>query len=329
LSRSDLLRYGRLPQSSFHQGATDGNMWPFGSSAQSILAGNEPNAKNWALITGATSGIGYGIAHQLGQRGFNLIIHGRDAGRLQYAKEHLEASLAGAVEIKVLQLDANSTFHLDGSIDPAAQESLAGLSDLGLRVLVNNVGMGHNPASDFQALAQQSPEKVSRILNTNIVFMTYLTRLLLPVFNRNAKPASNASTPTSPPSLVINCCSLAEIGLPWMTVYSATKAYMTAFSKALDTEMKGNGWAVRVIASVIGDTDSPGHQVGTNLFTPDSDDMARMVIESADKSTSVVQCPFWGHWLQWVLCMCQPHWLLQLGTIQNLKGTRQPDLKED
>lgn len=87
--------------------------------------------------------------------------------------------------------------------------------------------------------------------------------------------------------------------------------------------MKGEGKHVEVISALIGDTDSDGHKVGASLFTPASDDMANMILNSAAGTGTVARVPYWGHLVQLWLCKLQPYRLLQKGMIYNVTEPRE------
>ncbi|KAM0542375.1 hypothetical protein ACHAPJ_012842 [Fusarium lateritium] len=237
------------------------------SKPQNVLSSSTKSRREgaYALVTGATSGIGRDLANELCNRGLNVIIHGRDPERLKAVETELRDRYPSC-EVKHLLLDASTAFTASGEANNETKASLETIKDLNLKVLVNNVGIGHNPIKDFVAFEEQTHTQITKLINVNISFMTLLTHTLLPTLKRNASPES--------PSFIINAGSLAELGLPWVSVYSGTKAYVTGFSKALDTELKGEGCHVEVVSSLIGDTDSDGHKVGTSLFTPSSEAMA-------------------------------------------------------
>ena len=286
------------------------------SKPQTVLSGQQGSRaeKAYALVTGATSGIGRDLADELCSRGLNIVIHGRDSVRLDAVTEQLR-QLYPSCEIRSFVLDAATAFEASGDATEEAQKSIDSISNLNLRVLVNNVGIGHNPTKDFIAFTEQTPAQIAQLLHVNISFMTFITHALLPTLQKNATP--------SDPSFIINSGSLAEQGLPWMSVYSGTKAYITGFSKALDTELRGERQPVQVISALIGDTDSDGHKVGTSLFTPSSKDMAKMIVNSAAGSGAVVRTPYLGHLIQLWLCKVQPYRLLQTGMIYNISGLRE------
>ena len=268
----------------------------------------------YALITGATSGIGRDLAHELCKRGFNVIAHGRDSKRLETLVDELREQYPSC-EIRTFVADAATAFDSSGEATEEMQNALASLIGLNIKVLVNNVGIGHNPVTDFITFSEQTPTQIAQLIHVNISFMTLLTHALLPTLQRTATKEEA--------SVIINAGSLAELGLPWVSVYSGAKAYITGFSKALDTELRGESQSVKVVSSLIGDTDSDGHRVGTSLFTPSSKDMARMILNSATTGGGVSRVPYWGHWLQLWLCKLQPYRLLQAGMIYNVSELRE------
>ncbi|KAJ4251549.1 hypothetical protein NW762_011539 [Fusarium torreyae] len=286
------------------------------SKPQNVLSSSTSSRREgaYALITGATSGIGRDLANELCKRGLNVIIHGRDPQRLKAVEAELRDQYPSC-EVRHLLLDASTAFTAHGEANGEARRSLESIKDLKIKVLVNNVGIGHNPIKDFVAFEEQTPAQITKLIHINISFMTLLTHTLLPTLKWNASSES--------PSFIINAGSLAELGLPWVSVYSGTKAYVSGFSKALDTELKGEGYHVEVVSSLIGDTDSDGHKVGTSLFTPSSKDMAGMILTSAASSGAVVRIPYWGHLIQLWLCRIQPYRLLQKGMIYNITDLRE------
>lgn len=287
----------------------------FSSAPANVLAaprgeGRDASNAPWAIVTGATSGIGRDIAHELCSRGFNVVVHGRDSKRLEELAEALRAE--HGVQTKTLLLDASTAF--DATSDAATRQTLAellaGLKNL--RVLINNVGTGHEP-SGFKLFEQQSAADITALLNVNLVFTTHLTHALLPALRATATLAAGDL------SFVVNAGSLADVGLPYAAVYSGAKAYVRALSRALDTELHADGAGVRVVAAVIGDTDSDGHRVGTGAFTPSSRDMARMMVDGAAGSAGGVFWPYWPHKVQEGLCAAQPYWMLRAGMALHFK----------
>jgi 17beta-estradiol 17-dehydrogenase / very-long-chain 3-oxoacyl-CoA reductase len=85
-------------------------------------------------------------------------------------------------------------------------------------------------------LTDQSSATIDIVLNTNIHFMTHLTQIMLPGLKRCT------------PSLIINVGSMSELAMPYITVYSATKAYMSTFTKLLTRRCEPKGLMSRLNA---------------------------------------------------------------------------------
>jgi len=97
------------------------------SSVRKYLHGQQP----YTLITGSTDGIGKALAKQLYQRGFNLILHGRNEDKMKQAVQELKAS--GTGDIRYFIADAAKDGHdFQALVQP--------FKDLNITLLVNNVG---------------------------------------------------------------------------------------------------------------------------------------------------------------------------------------------
>ena len=121
-------------------------------------------ARPLALVTGASSGIGAELAVELARAGHDLILTGRDAGRLAEAAARVLAAGAAA-ETTVLDLD-------DGS----SVEALVGaVGSRPLAVLVNNAGFGISGP-----FAEAQPARLAAMVALNITALTLLTRAFLP-----------------------------------------------------------------------------------------------------------------------------------------------------
>ena len=87
---------------------------------------------------------------------------------------------------------------------------------------------------DFAPFTTQSVTQITELVDVNIRFLTYLTRYMHRLLTANARENGGRS-------MILNISSLADIGMPYLAAYSASKAFLTAFTKALDTEMKAEG----------------------------------------------------------------------------------------
>jgi short-subunit dehydrogenase len=178
---------------------------------------NDAFAGTWALVTGASSGLGEEFARQLAHRGANLILTARTASRLQ----NLAADLArvNGIATRVIPVDL---------ADPAGVEHLleaVRTSGVFVEHVVNNAGFG-----SAGALARLDPQRESAMVRLNVEAVLRLTRGLL-------EPMQSAGR-----GGFINVASTASFQpVPFMATYGATKAFVLSFTLALATELEGTG----------------------------------------------------------------------------------------
>jgi short-subunit dehydrogenase len=184
--------------------------------------------KGYAVVTGASSGIGYELCKLFANDGYPLLLASRSIEKLMSFAERLRVLHDVPVAVCALDLaDPRSPEHLF-----AATRGL----DRPVDVLVNNAGFG-----SYGPFVEADLPDTLQMLQLNIVTLTHLTRLLLPgMVERNRGRILNvASTAAFQPG-------------PLMAVYYATKAYVLHFSEALDEELRTTG--VRVCAFCPGPT---------------------------------------------------------------------------
>ena len=231
-----------------------------------------PTGKDsWALVTGASDGIGFGFAQELSQRGFNVFLHGRNLEKLIRRQQELQADFPN-VTSKIIISDASN---VSENIDTIAHV----VGSARLTVLINNVGGESRP---YRRLTELTYEDVRNTISLNITFMTQVTRALLPVLEKNG------------PGLVINVSSVASFGMPYIPVYSGTKGFIDSFSRALDAEVKADGRDLEVLAVRVGSVKSQGNDVELSLSTPDSRTMAAAALNRVGSGFPLV-FGYWGH----------------------------------
>jgi len=173
-----------------------------------------------ALITGASEGIGMELARIHAAKGDHLVLVARRGDRLETLKQELEAGFG--VHVMVIEKDLTDP----GAVSEVYATTVkAGLT---IDVLVNNAGFGH-----YDLFTDSPWEKEDRMIRLNITALTHLTKLYLPgMISRGY-------------GRILNVSSVASfIPGPYMSVYFATKAYVTSFSEALANELKGTGVTV-------------------------------------------------------------------------------------
>lgn len=187
-------------------------------------------AERWALVTGASSGIGAAFARMLAGRGMHLVLVARREDRLKELAEELDTRHGTRCEIIPTDLSQRG--------QPAAL--LEAVSSLGIDVelLVNNAGFGFVGAVD-----DTSTDRMSEMIQLNIAAVTELTYSFLPGMLERGHGG------------VINVSSLAAFQpVAYMPTYSAGKAYVLHFSEALWAECRERG--VTVLALCPGTTET-------------------------------------------------------------------------
>lgn len=196
-----------------------------------------------ALITGASSGIGIELAREAAKDGHDLVLVARRREPMQALATELNA--AGA-EVTVISAD------LGKAGGAAALMEIVESRGLELDVLINNAGLGDTGRFD-----QADPERITSMLQVNIVALTELTRLVLPkmVAKGRGRIMLVASTAAFQPG-------------PGMAVYYASKAYVLSFGRAIGYELRGTGVTVTILSPGPTETEfvKVAHMEGVALF---------------------------------------------------------------
>ncbi len=245
---------------------------------------------SWALVTGASSGIGLGFAQELCSRGFDVVLHGRNAAKLEGLKADLNIQYPNR-SIRIAVADA-----LQVDTTTSVDHLVSAVRDLHLTVLVNNIGgVAGIVSPQFKSLETHTAQEMDDTIQLNDRFATQLTRGLLPMLSRNH------------PSLILNVGSVvAEMSMPYLSVYAAAKAYDMAFSSNLAAEMKAEGRDVEVLGILVGNVQTEGRQgLSTSIMTPSGRTMASAALERVGCGRSVVP-GYLPHALQKATMDCLP-----------------------
>ncbi|MDN5786005.1 SDR family oxidoreductase [Pseudorhodobacter sp.] len=214
----------------------------------------------WALITGASEGLGREFAILAAKAGFDVILTARQEDKLQ----NLAHELQRAYHVSTLVLPADLS-------DPEAVEQLWLDASAGrqIGVLVNNAGLGRN--GSFADETNWPREAAS--ISVNIVAASILMKRAV------AHMVGHGS------GRVLNVASTAAfMAGPNMAVYHATKAYLLSLSEAVATELRGSG--VTVTALCPGATD-------TDFFAADEAVKATLITKMGLASAETVAASGW------------------------------------
>jgi short-subunit dehydrogenase len=174
----------------------------------------------FALITGASRGLGMAFARALAERHSNLVLVARSSEPLHAFANELRR--ANPVSVIAIQVDLSSS----GAGQILAEQLSSG--GIPINLVVNNAGFGLR--GEFRDLSLPRQLEMLRLNNEAIVELTY--SLLPGMLERRQKG-------------IINISSTAGFQpIPFASAYSATKAFLTTFSLALEQELRSAGVTV-------------------------------------------------------------------------------------
>ncbi|MEH2540698.1 MULTISPECIES: SDR family NAD(P)-dependent oxidoreductase [unclassified Bradyrhizobium] len=180
------------------------------------------NPQRFAVVTGASSGIGAVYAERMAERGYDLILVARRRDRLEDIAKRIKVKTNRAVEIVTADLaDAKDLLRIEALLTNRED----------IDVLINNAGLGAlGPASKVAA------DALENLIKINVLALTRLTQAVLPGFLR-----SNSGT-------IINIASMiAVMPTPSGAGYSGSKAYVLNFTRSLQMELAKTGIIVQAV----------------------------------------------------------------------------------
>lgn len=188
-----------------------------------------PASEKWAIITGASSGIGKALAYEFAKNGFALLLTARNEESLQKVAEVCESKYAIETEI----------FAADLASAESTAELVKFIANKKIDVLINNAGFGVK--GDF---CETEIKDELKMLDVQLAAMLKLTKAVLPqmLANESGKILNVASVYSFSP-------------VPKQAVYSACKSFMLSFSSALRSEIENSGVSISVLCPGITQTE--------------------------------------------------------------------------
>jgi short-subunit dehydrogenase len=175
-----------------------------------------------AVVTGASSGLGAIFAQRLGERGFDLVLTGRDPDRLEEVRHRV---IAGAQDCAVSLVTA------DLATGDGVLALLRELGDRSVELLVNNAGFGTYGPFDRSDTAREMD-----VIGVDVAALVRLTRAVLPGMVERGRGG------------VLNVAStVAFQPAPYQATYGAAKAFVLSFSQALWQETRHRGVTVTAL----------------------------------------------------------------------------------
>lgn len=214
-----------------------------------------------ALITGASSGIGYELALYHASTGGDLIIVARSENKL----EALKTLVTGKFNINC------TVIPMDLTADNAGKILMDEIHNKKLNVdfLINNAGVGFT-----QSFTKEDITTWQQMIQLNINALTDLCYYFI-----------QEKTKTKQPGKILNVASTAAFqGIPYMSVYSATKAYVLSFSEALALELKQTNLTITALCpgptrSNFGSSANLDERISNSRILPAASDVAKFGYE--------------------------------------------------
>jgi uncharacterized protein len=175
-----------------------------------------------AVITGASTGIGAVYAERLASRGYDLLLVARNKQLLQTLAGRIKAQTGRHAEVMVADLsDTKGLRTLESRLR----------TDANITMLVNNAGV-----ASAAPLADSDVEQMTAMIALNVTALTRLTQAVIPGFIARKSGA------------IINIASIVALAPELLNgVYSASKAYVLAYSQSLTHELAGKGIRVQAV----------------------------------------------------------------------------------
>ena len=234
------------------------------------------NYGQYAIVTGATDGIGRAYAFQLAKQGMSLLLISRTQEKLNETEAAIKQRYTKAI-IKTYVLDL-------AQLNSAAQQALTGYLDankLDIGVLLNNVGFSYSHPDYFDKLARES---VHTLIDLNITATTLMTHIVLPYMLKKRK------------GCIVNIASFAGmVPSPLLAQYAASKAYINNLTSGLSYEYADRGIHFQSQCPLFVTSKLSKIRTAT-LATPSPDTYAAAGIKAF--GYEVISIPYWPHALQ-------------------------------
>lgn len=240
---------------------------------------------SWAVITGASDGIGKQYAVQLAKARFNLILVSRTASKLQTLSSEITSSNS-EIRIEILAMDFSKN-------DDSDYDKLGTMvKDKDIAILVNNVGQSH----DIPVTFNETPEEEMRnIITTNCSGTLRVTSLILPGMSSRKR------------GLILTMGSFGGLlPTPLLATYSGSKGFLQNWSTALAAEVKELGITVYFVQAYIVTSAMSKVRRSTYLFPSEKDFVKSTLARIGNRCGSVGYAysgsPWWSHALfAWVV----------------------------
>ena len=264
------------------------------------------NKQSWAVVTGATAGIGEGFTYELIKRGVNVLAISRSQSKLDDLSKSVTTKYASTgATVETLVVD----FANENPVDYAKKIRDA-VANKKVTVLVNNVGVNNKDNKPFYFLDQEEADFDS-LVSVNINAPLYVTKAVMPRMVENKG------------GVVLNLSSYtAKYPVGMNAVYSATKSFVDSWSQALTAEYASKG--IRVLSLLPMYVRSNMTQIRkTSLTVCDGQKLASDALNSVDAPLlSSSFSPYFAHRAMIAVLGLLPEKVLSSVALKTMIGVR-------
>mmetsp|Transcript_6842 Transcript_6842/g.6772 ORF Transcript_6842/g.6772 Transcript_6842/m.6772 type:complete len:347 (-) Transcript_6842:74-1114(-) len=238
----------------------------------------------WAVVTGASDGIGKEYAFQLASRGLNVVLISRTLSKLELIATEIETKYK--VNAKVIAFDAST------DDDANYAKILQTVSNLPVTVLVNNVGQSHSIPVPF---LETEDKELRDIITINNTVTLKITQVVAPVIADTVAKENKKVK-----GLILTMGSFGGLlPTPYLATYSGSKSFLQAWSAALAGELKPHGIDVELVISYLV-TSAMSKIKRSSASIPNPKNFVTSVLNTAGRRCGAQErfattTPYWTH----------------------------------
>jgi len=227
----------------------------------------ETSPRPFAIITGASRGIGAAYARALARRGYDLLLVARDKALLDAVAEEVQTNYGTMCAISVIDLSETDAAH---RLYAASRQYR-----LTPDVIINNAGFGL-----FGEFAAMPMPRIQAMLRLHVNTIVETTRLFLPDMLERGRGG------------IITVSSMAGFfTMPYVAEYAATKTFLTAFFEALMEEVRGTGVRIQVCCPGTTRTDfhaTAGYQLRSAGWAQTAEKVVEESLSALERGSGIV-----------------------------------------
>jgi len=261
---------------------------------------------NWAVITGATDGIGKAYALALAAKGLNVMLISRTEAKLQDVQKEIQAKHKD-VEIRYVVCDYSN---FDTSAKTIVQNAI---KDLDIAVLINNVGVSYRYPQYYHEITDEEAEN---LITMNINSTVAMTRMVLPGMVERKRGA------------IINISSASSMyTLPLLAGYSGAKSFVEKFSRALNAEYASK-FGITCQCQIPFYVATKLAKMRPSFMVPTPEQYVKLAVGWIGYPDAVVS-PYWPHALQGYILSVLPDAVTTKIILNMHLATRKRGMKKD